>query len=410
MKKLLLALLAFSLTTSLLLYFIPHTPAFADAKCDPSTCSTDDEKCLNDVKAKCEEQIQDAQKQEKTLKSQLSLIDSQTKVTTLKIEETTLSIEKLKREISDLSTRIERVAISLDTLSEMLLQRIVQTFKYNETVSTFSMIFSSQNIADLLGKLKYIQVAQAYNKQKLYELQATKLAYNDQKQDKQTRQTEAEKLSKNLETYKIQLANQKKAKDELLSETQNSEVTYQKLLAQAQAQLAGFQRFTQGNATILTGQTTCDDWGCYYNQRDAQWGNAGLNNTSYRIADIGCLMTSMAMVYTHYGHKDVTPLSINSNSDNFSSIAPTYLKYTISANGTTSNRAWIAKSIIDGELSAGRPVIIGIGGGPDHFIVFISGSNGNYKMNDPFVPNGHNIDFTDHYSLSSISEIDKVSF
>ena len=54
-------------------------------------------------------------------------------------------------------------------------------------------------------------------------------------------------------------------------------------------------------------------------------------------------------------------------------------------------------------------MIIGIGAGPDHFVVFISGSGGNYKMNDPFVPNGHNINFTDHYSISNIRSIERVS-
>jgi len=67
-------------------------------------------------------------------------------------------------------------------------------------------------------------------------------------------------------------------------------------------------------------------------------------------------------------------------------------------------------STIDGELNAGRPVIIGIGSGPDHFVVLVSGSGGNYIMNDPFVSNGHNINFTDHYSLSNIKTIEKISY
>ncbi len=253
MKRLLLFLFAFSFSAFFVLYPNPYTltTTFADTTCDPGSCPNGDDRlnCLNTQISNCTAKLGEAQKQEKTLKSQLNLIDGQMQVTALKIEETTLSIEKLKREISDLSTRIERVAISLDTLSEMLLQRIVQTFKYNETVSTFSMIFSSQNIADLLERLKYIQVAQAYNKQKLYELQATKLAYNDQKQDKQVRQTEAEKLNKDLENYKLQLDQQKKAKDDLLKITQNDESVYQqKILAAQQEQ--------QAILAILNGQGT----------------------------------------------------------------------------------------------------------------------------------------------------------
>ena len=187
---------------------------------------------------KLEEQLTEAKKTEKSLKSQLNLIDGQTKITTLKIEETNLRIEKLKREINDLSTRIERISLSLDKLSELLLKRIVQTYKYSNSVTTLDLLFSSNGFADLLERLKYIKVAQAYDKKKLYELQATKVAYNEQKQDKQTRQDEAEKLNDQLETYKEQLEQQKKDKEELIKITRNDEARYQALIAQLRAELA----------------------------------------------------------------------------------------------------------------------------------------------------------------------------
>lgn len=225
MKKFLLLLIAVSLSASL---------TFAQ--------STDDlAKQLQEKQAeiqKLEAHLQDARNQEKTLKSQLNLIDGQTKVTTLKIEETNLKIAKLKREISQLTERIDRIGNTLDSLSEILLRRIIQTYKYSNAVSTIDLLFSSHGFADLLQRLKYIQVAQSYDKKKLYELQATKLAYNDQKQDKQTRQTEAEKLNKDLEIYKAQLEQQKKAKEELLRITQNDETRYQQELARLRADIA----------------------------------------------------------------------------------------------------------------------------------------------------------------------------
>lgn len=236
MKKLLLLLLAFSFTTFLFLFPYPYIlyPTFAQSTDELSQQLKDKQAEI----AKLESQLVNTQKQEKTLKSQLALIDGQTKVTELKIEETTLKIEKLKREINDLNTRITRIGATLDTLSEILLHRIVQTYKYNNTVSTLNLLFSSHGFAQVLDRLKYIQVAQTYDKKKLYELQATKLAYNDQKQDKQTRQIEAEKLNKELGNYKTQLSQQKKDKEELLRITKNDEAHFQSLIAQLRAEVS----------------------------------------------------------------------------------------------------------------------------------------------------------------------------
>lgn len=218
---------------------------FAQTTCDPTACSNksneDRESCLSEQIKTCTTLLEDTKNQVKTLSSQLKLIDGQTQITTLKIEETNLKIEKLKREINDLSTRIDRIGNTLDSLSEILLRRIVQTYQLGNSVSTLNLIFSSQNFTDLVEKLKYIQVVQAYDKKKLYELQATKLAYNDQKQDKQTRQQEAEKLNNDLTVYKKQLDDQKKAKDELLRVTKNDEAVYQARLASAQKEISQIQ-------------------------------------------------------------------------------------------------------------------------------------------------------------------------
>lgn len=220
-----------------------------------------------------ENQLTVSQNQEKSLKSELKLIDGQTQVTILKIEETTLKIEKLKREISDLSERIDRIGATLDSLSELLLKRIIQTYKYSSNVSSLDLLFSSRGFADLLERLKYIQIIQTYDKKKLYELQATKLAYNDQKQDKQSRQTEAEKLNKQLEVYKTQLAQQKKAKDELLRETQNDENRYQQLIAKLKADADSLARALAGGGVKLGSVARGD--------RIAVVGNSGCSSGSH---------------------------------------------------------------------------------------------------------------------------------
>ncbi|KKR82591.1 MAG: hypothetical protein UU29_C0011G0038, partial [Candidatus Daviesbacteria bacterium GW2011_GWA2_40_9] len=188
-----------------------------------------------------EKKLAEARGQEKTLKSQLDFIDTQTKLTELKMAQAEAQIIKLEKEITDLSNRIIKLSQTVDSITEVLLSRIVQTYKYGN-YSTIDLLFSSHGFSDLLARVKYIQVAQTNDKKVLYQLQATKETYNDQKTDRETRQTQQEKLKKDLERYQVQLNNQKKAKQELLEKTKNDESRYQQLIAQLKAEQESIAR------------------------------------------------------------------------------------------------------------------------------------------------------------------------
>lgn len=241
-------LMVFLASFALLPFTIHHSPHTIFAQ------SSDDlEKQLKEKQdeiKKVQSQLEDAQKQEKTLKTQLQVIDNQVIITTLKMEETEFQITKLNKEIDELENRIGRLSQSVDSLSEVLLNRIVQTYKHGST-SPLELIFSSEGLGDLIQKLKYLQVIQANDKKVLYELQATKTSYNDQKTDKATRQAEQEKLKKDLANYQAQLVDQKKAKDELLRATQNDEAKFQQLLVKLRADTESISRALASAGTKL---------------------------------------------------------------------------------------------------------------------------------------------------------------
>ncbi|RJP46439.1 MAG: hypothetical protein C4584_01575 [Armatimonadetes bacterium] len=184
--------------------------------------------------AELEQQLQQVRGEKKTLQSQLTFIDTQTKLTRLKIEETTTQVNKLEKEIDKLTTRIDRLSETVDSITQVLLVRITQTYKFGN-FSTIDLLFSSHGFTDLLERMKYLQVAQSNDKKVLYQLQATKATYNDQKVDKESRQKEQEKLKKDLENYQLQLSNQKKDREELLEVTKNKEANYQSLIKQLEA-------------------------------------------------------------------------------------------------------------------------------------------------------------------------------
>jgi len=354
-----------------------------------------------------QEKLQQLKQQKGTLSSQIQYMDTQISLTTLQINQTEQKIASTGKEIDLLGSRIEGLDQSLDYLSKQLIQRIVDGYK-KKPLSVLSLLLDSQGASDFLNQVKYLKSAQNNNQKLLYTVQETKTNAEEQKKLREEKKVELDNLTEILNFQKQSLDNQRGQKQRLLASTQSDETTYQRLLSQAQEQLASFGRFvqSQGGSSLLNNQTSCDDWGCYYSQRDSQWGSSSLNGTGYTLASDGCLVTSMAMVYTHLGHRGVNPQTINSNSSNFASYYPAYLEYTISADGLTTSRI---STEIDSTLSSGDPVVVGVRAyGGTHFVVLVSGSGGNYIMNDPFIENGHKISFNDNYSVGSIFEIRKV--
>lgn len=355
-----------------------------------------------------QKKINDLAGQAQTLDSQIAVMNGQISLTQARIYATEQQISDLTLDIDTANQKIDTIQSSLDGLTKALLGKVVATYEIG-TIQPIQMLLTSSTVGDFLQRLNYLKIAQAHDKKLLYDTVQAKNDYQNQKNIYEDKKRQIEALKAQLVSYTDDLNQQKAAKKQLLVQTQGDEATYQRLLSAARAQLAGFSRFVtaQGGASILTNQTVCDDWGCYYNQRDSQWGNIGINGTSTSIAEAGCLMTSMAMVISHYGHR-VTPLDVNIASNFFSTTA--YLLYTISAGGVSASRVSAA---IDPVLASGNPVIVGISydGGPvaDHFVVLVSGSGGNYIMNDPFTPNGHMIPFSSHYSVGSIVEVEKVN-
>jgi peptidoglycan hydrolase CwlO-like protein len=371
---------------------------------------------VQDCPAYLQNKLNLLQGQAKTLSSQIAIMDNQIYLTQARIEANKREILDLTLDIDTATKKISTLSDSLTKITEVLLNRIVATYETG-SIQPLEVLLSSTNASNYLSKLNYLRIVQAHDKRLIYDVQQAKNDYTNQKDIFETKKTKVETLKKQLEAYTVQLNQEKQTKQDLLAQTQGSETAYQQLIIQAQAQLAGFSSFaaSQGGASILTNQTVCDDWGCYYNQRDSRWGTLSLDGTGYTIASDGCLVTSMAMVLTHYGSKkdDITPITINSDRLNFASYNAAYLnKILDSPRAVRSTQAYAySPGAIDSELSQGRPVIIGIrySNGDTHFVVLVSGSNGDYLMNDPFVPNGHKIKFTDHYPLNSIFEIDYIS-
>jgi peptidoglycan hydrolase CwlO-like protein len=342
-----------------------------------------------------------------TLEAELNRLNKAILIASTNILVTTKEIGNLEEEIDSLTSKIGRLDLSLDQLSEILAVRIAETYKKGK-VDFVSLFLSSQNFSDFVSRFKYLRVVQLHDRSLMIQMETARTNFEDQKALKEEKQKELELAKKKLESQKVILAQQKSIKDNLLTVTRNDEQRYQQLQAKVQAQLAAFRKYvtSQGGSTILSGQTKCDDWGCYYNQRDSQWGNMSLGGTGYLMKDSGCFITSVAMLASHAG-KNIEPDDIAQLPGVITSIG--YLKWSFSVNNINVSISSASRSELDQRL-AGGPVIAGLYSGPDHFIVVKGKSGDDYIMNDPFLENGSNRLLSEKYSLADITSLRLVSF
>lgn len=340
------------------------------------------------------------QSQANTLSNQIAQFNAQISLTEAKIRQT-------EEKILLLGGRIDQLELSLGSLTDAFSSRAVETYKMTRFGDSLFFVFSGKDLSEVVSRFKYLQKIQEADRGLLVRLQKAQNAYTAEK-------TDQEELQGDLEEQTKVLGVQKEAKAQLLSVTKSDEQKYQELLAQAKAQLASLSRFAESvGISLLPHQDLSDGWGKYYNQRDSQWGNLLINGDtsdcrggSCTLARVGCLVTSYAMVVSHYGGSALpsdiatTPSYFYLSTADFNYPGP-------SANGHSVERVDnpSAQSLKD-ALNSGKVVIAGLSsnGGPypqhysDHWIVLRSVDGDNFKINDPLYPGAMNVSFNDHYS------------
>lgn len=353
--------------------------------------TTDLQKKISEYQSK----LQQLKQQKSTLSSQIQYMDTQIYLTGLQINQTEQKIISTGKEIDLLGSRIEGLDQSLDYLSKQLIQRIVVGYK-KKPLSIFSLLFDNKNAYDFLNQVKYLKSVRDNNQKLLYTVQETKTNAEEQKKLREDKKIELDKLTETLNDQKLALDNQKIQKQKLLNDTQSDEVTYQRLLAQAQAQLTGFKSFVSsaGAGVISANQFGSGSDGAYYSQRDERWANQNIGYSSENILNVGCLLTSVAMVAKHYGD-NVTPGNIASDISRFYG----YTAYMNLPWKSVAGRSYYGGVNIDEELASGNYVIVGVGGcssGGSHFVVLTKKDGDDYIMNDPIY--GPDLKFSSHYS------------
>ena len=186
---------------------------------------------INQLEAK----LTEVKSTKKTLTNQIGYFDNQIKLTTLKITQTESDITNLKSQITQLSTKISQLDSDLDTLSKLLVERIVRTYK-DRGVDSLRLFLTSDGFSDLFNQYKYLRAVQAHDKQLLISMEQARQTFDQQKVLKLSKQNELKLLQDTLDSQKAELDQQKKGKETLLEVTKSDEKRYQELLAAALAE------------------------------------------------------------------------------------------------------------------------------------------------------------------------------
>lgn len=398
-------------TTIFLFVFVLSSSLFAsliyadeECVCKADQTATD----CNTYKISCfQDKVNQKKQAADTLGNTISILNGQITVQQLQINQTKLQINQLITEVNDLSERISGLNVSLDQLTNVLIQRADATYKAQHT-NPLGTLLISDSVNDFFRKLKYLQVAQQHTTEIMKEAESQRLTFDQEKSLKEKKQAEVEQKKQLLQKQENDLTAQRESEQVLLNQTKNDEARYQQLLAQAQAELASFSSFTTSlGIGVLPPQNSPDGW--YFSQRDERWAGACIGNScgtrnSATIMQVGCLISSTAMIKKKFG-EDVTPLSIARTSSYFFSNTAYMVQPWPTPGGYSYVRTSFNQDKVDDELKNDRPVIVHlrVNSRDGHFIVLKSGEKGNYIMHDPV--EGYDKKFTDFYRIGQIDSM-----
>lgn len=418
---------AFTRITALLVCFVFvcafTLPIFAEETPTPSPTATptsspsnqpsptpNNDAEVEQTKRKIEElqkKLDEINGQKVSLTNTIQYINTKINLSQAQINKSEAELKSLEHQLQDLDTRIGGLEESLNILSNVLLARVNQQYKQKQT-NPVQLLLISDGLNEFLTRYRYTEIAQDYTKEVMEKAENQKLTFDEQKKLKAQKQEEVEKKQQQLETQRGQLASERSNQQQLLTSTKNDEARYQQLLAQAEAELNSFRSFSSSRGTgILPPQNSPDGW--YFSQRDQRWAticigsSCGTRNEG-RILEVGCLVSSTAMVKKKFG-EDVNPITIARNAGYFFSNTAYMNRPWPAPGGYEYVRQAYSQAKMDSELAEGRPVIVHlrIGTADGHFVVIKSGENGNYTMHDPI--EGYDKKFTDFYRISQINNM-----
>lgn len=210
-----------------------------------SSCTADDPcKDISDAfnKVSCYTEIVNiCANQRESMVAQVTYLNSKIELTNAKIASAREKIVSLEKEIEEITQKIDGLEQSLTRITGSLIDRIKATYKRGE-MPLINLLLVSRRFSDFFNRYKYIQTVQAHDRKILFQIQNSKINFEDQKKLREEKKTELDQAKKQLEKEQAILAVQKKEKVLFLETTRNSEARYREELAAASREAEGIQK------------------------------------------------------------------------------------------------------------------------------------------------------------------------
>lgn len=179
--------------------------------------------------------------QSKTLKGQISLLETQIaklkadlKITQAKISKTELNIRLYSKKITETENKIAE--------RQEAISRSVRFLAYIDDFGFISALLQSRKLSDFLSRSEYIINLEDGLYANLKAISKDKKELEELLSNQKEFKSELTDLKKELQAKNILVQNQKSDKGELLKETKNQEVEYQKIISQIQIKQAQIQK------------------------------------------------------------------------------------------------------------------------------------------------------------------------
>ena len=164
-------------------------------------CNADKQSCLKGV-------IAETQSKANTLKNTISVLNGQVQIQQLQINQTLAEIQQLEKEITELGTRIDGLEISLDRMTNLLVERVDANYKRGKD-DPILLLLAADSLSDFMTQLKYLKIAQKHVSEVMAKAENQRLTYDQQKSLKEEKQAEIEQKRATLQKQQNQLAAQK---------------------------------------------------------------------------------------------------------------------------------------------------------------------------------------------------------